>query len=303
MDNSLPPDRGHVSTEQRHCATENALDLMPTIDLVQLIVSDQHAAIQAVESAAADITRLADDVATRMQSGGRLFYLGAGTSGRLGVLDASECPPTFGVDPSQVIGIIAGGDAALRKSSEATEDDPAGVADDLSLHNVGVSDVVVGIAAGGTTPWVLGGLAAASDLGAATALISCSPRTIPPGVDHLIVLNTGAELLAGSTRLKAGTATKVALNALTTAVFVRLGAVHGDLMVDVKATNDKLFDRAIRILQTYAPEMDRGKAGALIRAADGHHKTAIVATCRGLPVELARHVLAQCEGNLRNAIK
>ena len=302
MDQSLPPNRGHVSTEQRHCAAGDALDLMPTTDLVQLIVSDQHAAIQAVESAAADIARLADNVATRIQSGGRLFYLGAGTSGRLGVLDASECPPTFGADSSQVIGIIAGGDAALRKSSEATEDDHHGAADDLSLHNVGASDVVVGIAAGGTTPWVLGGLAAVSDLGASTALISCSPRPTPPGVDHLIVLDTGAELLAGSTRLKAGTATKVALNALTTAVFVRLGAVHGDLMVDVKATNDKLFDRAIRILQAYAPEMDRGEAGAVIRGADGHLKTAIVASCRGLTVERARHVLAQCDGNLRNAM-
>ena len=298
----LPPDRGHISTEQRHDDAAEALDLLATNELVAMVAGDQHRAVEAVVDASTSIGALADRAADALRSGGRMFYLGAGTSGRLGVLDASECPPTFGADPSQVIGIIAGGDSALRKSSEATEDDHHGAGDDLSQHNVGASDVVVGIAAGGTTPWVLGGLAAARDLGASTALISCSPRSTPPGVDHLIVLDTGAELLAGSTRLKAGTATKVALNALTTAIFVRLGAVHGDLMVDVKATNDKLFDRAIRILQTYAPEMDRGKAGALIRGADGHLKTAIVASCRGLSVERARHVLAQCDGNLRNAI-
>ncbi len=298
----LPPDRGHISTEQRHDDAAEALDLLATNELVAMVAGDQHRAVEAVVDASTSIGVLADRVADALQSGGRMFYLGAGTSGRLGVLDASECPPTFGADPSQVIGIIAGGDAALRKSSEATEDDHHGAGDDLSQHNVGASDVVVGIAAGGTTPWVLGGLAVASELGASTALISCSPRPTPPGVDHLIVLNTGAELLAGSTRLKAGTATKVALNAMTTAVFVRLGAVHGDLMVDVKATNDKLFDRAIRILQAYAPEMDRGEAGAWIRGADGHLKTAIVASCRGLSVEHARHVLAQCEGNLRKAM-
>ena len=298
----LPPDRGHISTEQRHDDTVEALDLLATEEVVRMVAHDQHKAVAAVEAAATAIGRLADRVADAMHAGGRLFYLGAGTSGRLGVLDASECPPTFGADPSQVIGIIAGGDAALRRSSEATEDDPNAAAEDLSQHDVGAADVVVGIAAGGTTPWVLGGLAAASDLGASTALITCAARSTPPGVEMVIVLDTGAELLAGSTRLKAGTATKVALNALTTAVFVRLGAVHGDLMVDVKATNDKLFDRAIRILQAYAPQMDRAEAAAWIRGADGHLKTAIVASCRGLSVDRARRVLAEHGDNLRRAM-
>jgi len=267
-----------------------------------MISGDQHVAIQAVERAAAELANLAEDIAERMRPGGRMFYLGAGTSGRLGVLDASECPPTFGADPSQVVGIIAGGDAALRKSSEAREDDPHAADDDLERAGICEGDTVIGIAAGGTTPWVLGGIASAHARGASTALLTCSHRDPPPGCDTLIVLDTGPELLTGSTRLKAGTATKTALNALSTAVFVRLGAVHGDLMVDISATNDKLLDRAIRILQVYAPHMGRAEAADWIEACDGHAKTAVVAVRCGItPDAAARHLEAH-DGNLRAAL-
>jgi len=302
MARSIPPNRGHISTEQRH-ADSDALDLLATGDLVRLIARDQHEAIAAVESSAADIAALANTIADRMRLGGRMFYIGAGTSGRLGVLDASECPPTFGADPDRVIGIIAGGDDALRRSSEAREDDPHAADVDLDLVGAGSGDTVIGIAAGGTTPWVLGGIEAAHARGAGTAMITCTRREPPIGCDTLIVLDTGAELLAGSTRLKAGTATKAALNALSTSVFIRLGAVHGDLMVDLRATNDKLLDRAIRILQVYAPHMKRAEAADWISACDGHVKASIVAVNLGLtPSAAARH-LHNLDGDLRAALE
>ncbi|MCP4839590.1 MAG: N-acetylmuramic acid 6-phosphate etherase [Planctomycetes bacterium] len=302
MSRPLPPDRGHISTEQRRSEAAEAIDLLSSSDLVRLIAADQHAAICAVEAVAVDIADLADEVAKRIQRGGRLFYLGAGTSGRLGVLDASECPPTFGAHANQVIGIIAGGDAALRRSSEAREDETTGAIEDLDAANVGPDDTVVGIAAGGTTPWVLGGIETASERGAATAMISCTRREKPNGCGRMIILDTGAELLAGSTRLKAGTATKAALNALSTSVFVRLGAVHGDLMVDLRATNAKLLDRAIRILLVYAPHMDREEAAGWIEVCDGHVKIAIVAVARGLTPDAASRHLDSCGGLLRAAL-
>ncbi|MDP7070865.1 MAG: N-acetylmuramic acid 6-phosphate etherase [Phycisphaerales bacterium] len=302
MAHSIPPDRGHISTEQRQREATEALDLLSSQALVRLIAEDQHRAISAVEAVTCEIAALADEISDRMQRGGRLIYLGAGTSGRLGVLDASECPPTFGASAGQVIGIIAGGDSALRRSSEAREDDASAAAEDLAAADVGPGDTVVGIAAGGTTPWVLGGIEAAAARGAATALLCCAPRTAPAGCGQLIMLDTGAELLAGSTRLKAGTATKAALNALSTSVFVRLGAVHGDLMVDLRATNDKLLDRAIRILLVYAPHMDREEAAGWIHACEGHLKTAIVAVARGLTPDAASRHLDSCGGTLREAL-
>ena len=298
----LPPDRGHVSTEQRPDAREDALDLLSTESIIRLITADQQSALGEVEAIAADIAAFVNGLVERMRSGGRLIYLGAGTSGRLGVLDASECPPTFGADPRQVVGIIAGGDASLRRSSEAKEDDPGGAAAPLQELDIRKGDTVLGIAAGGTTPWVLGGLAESKRRGAATALLTCSPRECPPGCDQLLVVDTGAELLTGSTRLKAGTATKATLNAITTAAFIRLGAVHGDLMVDLRATNDKLLDRAIRILLTYAHRMDREEAAALIDACGGYLKAAIVAARLGLAPDAARQLIDRCKGSLREAL-
>jgi N-acetylmuramic acid 6-phosphate etherase len=298
----LPPDRSHVSTEQQAEQPQTPLDQLTAPDLVRQLAADQHAAVTAVEVAADDIGRFVSELVERMRIGGRLIYLGAGTSGRLGVLDASECPPTFGSAQNQVVGLIAGGDSSLRRSSEAKEDNPNGAASQLEELGVGAGDTVLGIAAGGTTPWVLGAITLAKARGAATALLSCSPRSQPSGCDRLIVVHTGPELLRGSTRLKAGTATKITLNAITTATFVLLGAVHGDLMIDVKVTNDKLLDRAIRIMRAFTPDLSRQDAADQIKACGGQLKTAILAAHCDLDAEAASCRLAAHNGSLRRAI-
>lgn len=272
----LPPDRGHVATEQVH-ADAPALDRLDSRSLVALLASDQARAVAAVESAADDLATLVDATVEALSRGGRLVYLGAGTSGRLGVLDASECPPTFHSDPSQVVGLIAGGDAALRRSSEGAEDDFDGAVVDLERLGIDERDIVVGIAAGGTTPWPLGGIREASARGATTGFVCCSPRARPEGCDHLVVLDTGPEPLTGSTRLGAGTATKIALNALTTAVFTRLGKVRGGRMIDLRATNEKLRDRCLRILVELFPDLDRAEADRRLHAADDHLRRAVEA--------------------------
>jgi N-acetylmuramic acid 6-phosphate etherase len=270
----LPPDRSHVDTE-RPRAGGPALDALDTESLVTLLAVDQRRAVEAVEAAAAPLAALVDAVVEALRGGGRLVYLGAGTSGRLGVLDASECPPTFHSDPGQVIGLIAGGDSALRRSSEGAEDDPSGAEAELDRLAIGPNDVVVGIAAGGTTPWPLGGISAAKRRGATTAFLSCARRDRPPDCDHLIVLDTGPEPLTGSTRLGAGTATKISLNALTTAVFTRLGKVRGSRMIDLRATNDKLRDRCLRILCELFPDLDRADADRCLQAAGDHLRAAV----------------------------
>jgi len=272
----LPPDRSHVGTEQAR-GDGPALDALDSDALVGLLVSDQRRAIDAVEAAVPELSRLVEATVAAIGRGGRLIYLGAGTSGRLGVLDASECPPTFHSDPAQVVGLIAGGDAALRRSSEGAEDDRDGAVPELERLGVDEDDVVVGIAAGGTTPWPLGGIAAAKQRGATTALISCAPRERPEECDHLVVLDTGPEPLTGSTRLGAGTATKIALNALTTAVFTRLGKVRDSRMIDLRATNDKLRDRCLRILCELFPDLDRAEADRRLHAAGDHLRVAVEA--------------------------
>ncbi len=198
---SLPPDRGHLPTERRHRQSMQ-LDALDSQACVELIIEDHRLVADAVAAAAGALAALIDGLVDRMRAGGRLIYVGAGTSGRLGVLDASECPPTFHRNPAQVIGVIAGGEAALRRSSEAMEDDPDGAAEALAELDLTSSDTVVGIAAGGTTPYVLGAVELAKAAGAMTALITCvAARRPPTGCDHLIVLETGAELLSGSRRL------------------------------------------------------------------------------------------------------
>lgn len=270
----LPPDRGHVGTEGVR-EDGPALDALDTRSLVALLASDQHRAVAAVEAAIEPLARLVDDVAAAIGRGGRLVYLGAGTSGRLGVLDASECPPTFHADPATIVGLIAGGDGALRRSSEGAEDDHGGAVTELDRLDVGRDDVVVGIAAGGTTPWPLGGIRAAKRRGATTGFISCSPCEHPEGCDHLVILDTGPEPLTGSTRLGAGTATKIALNALTTAVFTRLGKVRGSRMIDLRATNEKLRDRCLRILTELFPDLDRAEADRRLHEAGDHLRAAV----------------------------
>lgn len=298
---ALPPDRGHVRTEQEHPRSGD-MDRLDPAAFVQLMAQDQRDAVAAVERAAEAIGALVGEVETRARAGGRLVYAGAGTSGRLGVLDASECPPTFQSDPGQVVGLIAGGDAALRRSSERREDDPDGAAADLQAIQLGPLDTLVGIAAGGTTPWVLGAIRLAKARGAATAMISCSPRDCPTGCDRLIVLDSGPEVLVGSTRLKAGTATKIALNAITTGLFVRLGKTHGAWMVDLAATNDKLVDRAVRILQRFCPGISRESAHATLEQAGMKLKVAIVMQRLGVDRSAAEVRLAKSGGSLRTVI-
>jgi N-acetylmuramic acid 6-phosphate etherase len=296
-----PPDRGHIDTEQRHDGTR-MLDQCSVRECVLLINDADRQIADAVRASTDSITAFIEDLVPRMRGGGRLIYIGAGTSGRLGVLDAAECPPTFQTDPGQVIGIIAGGDPALRRSSEHREDDPRGVAPDFDRIGLTTEDMVLGIAAGGTTPYVLGGLRLAHERGAATGLLTCSTIETPPGVDHLIVVATGPEVITGSTRMKAGTATKLVLNTITTTTMVQLGKVYENLMVDLRATNDKLRDRAARIVSELT-DLDRTAALSLLDAAGGHVKTALVMHGNAVTCEVARERLERAEGRLRDALR
>lgn len=232
--------------------------------------------LDAITTARPAITAFVSAVEPGFVAGGRLIYLGAGTSGRLGVLDASEAPPTFQVPPERIVGLIAGGDLALRRSSEGREDDPDGAVPELTALAPGPRDAVLGIAAGGTTPYVLGALAWCARLPAppVTGLLTCVAVPRLDGVGHLIALPTGPEVLTGSTRMKAGTATKLTLNAISTTLMVRAGKVYGNLMVDVRATNAKLRDRAARIVTTLVG-CDRARAFAWLDAAGGSAKTAV----------------------------
>ncbi|MHC5024129.1 MAG: N-acetylmuramic acid 6-phosphate etherase [Planctomycetota bacterium] len=299
---TLPPDRGHLVTEQRHAASMT-LDELSTLDAVNLMIDDHRVVPQAVADAATALAPFIDALVSGLARGGRLVYVGAGTSGRLGVLDAAECPPTFQSPPSQIVGIIAGGDGALRQSSESREDDEDGAAHALAALDLSDRDSLLGIAAGGTTPYVLGAIRIAHAAGATTGLLTCATPTAPPPCDHLIVLDTGPELLAGSTRLKAASATKLALNVLTTVAFVRLGKVYSNLMVDLRASNHKLRDRAIRILIELCPELTRARAATVLDQAGGHLKTAIVMQRLATDRREAERVLAQHNGRLRAVLR
>ena len=306
----LPPDRRHVLTERPNQRTRG-LHTLNVAECVKLIVHEDHAVLKAVESARPALTRFIDAAAQRFidvghpgsateNLGGRLIYIGAGTSGRLGVLDASEAPPTFQVPPGRIIGIIAGGDRALRLSSEGKEDDPAGAAADFAALGLTPTDTVLGIAAGGTTPYVLGALTLAKRLTARaclTGLLSCSPVTKPADADHLIVLPTGPEVLTGSTRMKAGSATKMALNIISTTLMVQRGRVYENLMVDLRATNQKLRDRAARIVSTITGA-ERTAAFQALDAAEGLVKVAIVMISRTENADSARQILQAAAGRL-----
>jgi N-acetylmuramic acid 6-phosphate etherase len=279
-------DRGHLLTEQANPLSDT-LDQLTTAELVDLFCLNDLEPQRAVAAAAPQLSAAIDAVATRLSAGGRLFYLGAGTSGRLGVLDAAECPPTFCTPPELVQGVLAGGAPALLRSSEGLEDQRQGGVDDLRSRGFGPQDCLVGIAAGGTTPYVLGALEHAQSIGALAIAMACVPAEqvpMPCAID--IRLLTGPELLAGSTRLKAGTATKMALNILSTGVMVRLGKVHGNRMVDVAVTNTKLEDRALRILRDLAG-VPRERGAELLRAADGSVKLALLMAASGLDAQAA----------------
>lgn len=298
---TTPPDRSAVPTEAVHPRSAG-LDALPTSELLALMSEEDERAVRAVRAQADRIEALIEALVPRFQAGGRLIYIGAGTSGRLGVLDASECPPTFLVDPSRVVGIIAGGEAALRRSSESLEDDPHGARAELERLDVGRLDNVVGLTAGGTTPYPLGALRIARSRGALTALVTCGSLPNDHAADHVIRLETGPEVLAGSTRLKAGTATKLVLNMISTTLMVRLGKVHDGLMVDVSAANDKLRDRAARIVARLVGG-SRDEALALLDDAGGRVKTAVVMRSLDVTRDQAEALLEASGGSLRNALE
>ncbi|MBF0498871.1 MAG: N-acetylmuramic acid 6-phosphate etherase [Candidatus Riflebacteria bacterium] len=275
---------------------------MSVDEQVGCFLDEDRILIHAIAEVRSAISQAVELIATGLNAGGRLVYIGAGTSGRLGVLDASECPPTFGVEPTLVCGLMAGGETALLKAVEGAEDDVAAGGADLSNIGFAPPDVVVGITASGTTPYVKGGLAHARALGAKTILVACNPSR--PGfseVDVLINPVTGPELITGSTRLKAGTATKMILNMLSSISMIRIGKVYENLMVDVQATNAKLRKRACRIVMT-GGSVDEAQAEKLLEAADGEAKTAICMARRGMAAIDARHAIAEAGGFLYKAI-
>jgi N-acetylmuramic acid 6-phosphate etherase len=288
-------------TEQAN-PRSSELDALSTAELVDVFVAEDLKPQLAVAQAAPALAQAIDAIALRLRQGGRLFYLGAGTSGRLGVLDAAECPPTFCSDPDLVQGVLAGGAPALLRSSEGLEDLVHAGAEDLQARGFSPADALVGIAAGGTTPYVHGGLTHARSLGALAIAMACVPaEQVPMPCDIDIRLLTGPEVLTGSTRLKAGTATKMALNILSTGVMVRLGKVHGNRMVDVAVTNAKLEDRALRILADLAG-VDRERGRELLAASEGSVKVALLMAQQQLTAAEARSRLDSCGGQLRSAL-
>ena len=295
---ALPPDRGHVATEKRNPRTER-LHTLAVAECIEVIQREDHAVLAALEAARPSLVSLLEDAEPRFCRGGRVVYLGAGTSGRLGVLDASEAPPTFQVEPGRIIGLIAGGDAALRQSSEHKEDDPRGAAPELDALKLNADDTVIGIAAGGSTPYAIGGLAHAKTSPAPplTAMITCTPIERQTFMDHVITLDTGPEVLTGSTRMKAGTATKLTLNQISTTLMIREGRVFENLMVDLRATNDKLRDRAARIVSTLTG-LDRAPALDAVDTAGGSAKAAVAMIRLGLDRETVEHRLAEAGGRL-----
>jgi N-acetylmuramic acid 6-phosphate etherase len=294
-------ERGHLLTEQVNPHSLN-LDQLSSLELVELFNAEDLKAVAAVAAAKIQLAQAIDSTTERLRQGGRLFYIGAGTSGRLGVLDAAECPPTFCTPPELVQGIIAGGAGALIRSSEDLEDSADDGATAIAQRQITQLDVVVGITAGGTTPFVHGALNAARQRGAMTIFIACVPtEQVSCDADIDIRLLTGPEVLAGSTRLKAGTVTKLTLNILSTGVMVKLGKVYGNRMVDVAVTNQKLRDRAVRILQDLTG-LSRETAGFLLERSGKWVKLALLMHWTGLEKEAGEKLLATHQSNLRMAI-
>ena len=286
-------------TERRN-PRSSTIDTASALEIVNLIGAEDATVPGAVARAGAEIARAIDFIEAAFRAGGRLIYVGAGTSGRLGVLDAAECPPTFGTPPEMVVGLIAGGPAALVRSVEGAEDDAAAASQAIDSSGVRPTDVVVGIAASGTTPYVRAALTRAHELGARTVFLSCSepPRQLAGICDVFITVLVGPEIVTGSTRMKAGTATKLVLNTLTTGAMIRLGKIYGNLMVDLRAWNEKLIDRSRRIVME-TTGLDRGAAQKVIEAAEGNVKAAIVMARRGVSKREAEELLTEHAGRLR----
>ena len=290
-----------LPTESRNPATEH-IDQLPTLEMLRVINEEDAKVAQAVAAELPHIAKAVDEITRRLNDGGRLFYIGAGTSGRLGVLDASEIPPTFSVPAALVHGLIAGGDSALRKSSEQSEDSAEQGAADLAAAGFTGQDTLVGIAASGRTPYVLGALEHANPLGAVTIALTCVPHSPMSTIaDITIAPITGPEVLTGSTRMKAGTATKLVLNMLSTGVMIKTGAVYGNLMVNLQPTTAKLIDRAQRIIMA-ATGIDQPIAAQLLTEA-GNVKTAIVMQKLSVDRATAEAKLAAYHGNLSSLLR
>lgn len=289
------------TTEKSNRRSKN-IDQLSTQKIVNLINAEDMLVPPAVNKEREKIAMAVDMIVERFQQGGRLFYVGAGTSGRLGILDASECPPTFGVRPSLVQGIIAGGRWALIRAIEGAEDNEDDGTRAVIKSGISAKDTVVGIAACGMTPYVRGALKKAVKIGAATIFITCAPETVRH-IPAEVVINpvVGPEIITGSTRMKAGTATKLVLNTLSTAAMIKMGKVYGNLMVDLNATNEKLRDRSQRIIMQITG-LSRAKAAKLLGRAKGKVKTAIVMHFRKVNLHQAITILNECEQSLRKAI-
>ena len=288
-------------TEERNPLTRD-IDTLPTLDMLTLINAEDQKVARAVREELPKIAIAVDAITARMQRGGRLIYIGAGTSGRLGVLDASECPPTFGTPPELVVGLIAGGPAALTEAIEGAEDDRDGGATEIAELDVNENDSVIGIAASGRTPYAIGGLQEAKKRGALTVSIVCNrPSPLEELAEIGIAPVVGPEVVSGSTRLKAGTAQKMVMNMISTAVMIRLGKTYSNLMVDIQPTNVKLRQRARRIVAE-ATGLDLRRATEILSVCNGEVKTAIVAALVGISPELARIRLYETGGYVRKTI-
>ena len=278
------------------------IDTLSTNEIVSLINAEDAKVAAAVQAALPQVAQAVDTIVQALSAGGRLFYMGAGTSGRLGVLDAVECVPTFSAPPDLVQGIIAGGDAAFTKAVEGAEDDPLQARRDMQARGLTAADVVCGIAASGRTPYVVGALSYARELGAATIALACNPGSAIGALAAVsISVDLGPEVISGSTRMKAGTAQKMILNMLSTATMIRLGKVYGNLMVDVKVTNEKLAQRANRLVRQITG-VDEDNAERLLAQANNEVKTAVVMQMRLVDAESARKMLIQSGGRLRQVI-
>ncbi|MFC0309480.1 N-acetylmuramic acid 6-phosphate etherase [Gallibacterium trehalosifermentans] len=299
---SLSQTLDQLTSEQRN-PNSSQLDQLSSLEIVELMNQEDQQVAIAIKSQLPFIAQAIDCIVAAFQQGGRLIYQGAGTSGRLGVLDASECPPTFGVSQNQVIGIIAGGDKAIRQAVENAEDNTQAGQFDLQQLALSAKDVVVGLAVSGRTPYVLGGLAYAKQLGATTVAISCNPNSeMAKLADIAITPVVGAEVLTGSSRLKAGSAQKMVLNMLSTASLVQMGKCYQNLMVDVQATNEKLRHRAVKIVMQ-ATECDQQTATHYLQLADNQAKLAIMMILGHLPRTEAEQLLQQAQGKLNVALQ
>ncbi|HWV35419.1 MAG TPA: N-acetylmuramic acid 6-phosphate etherase [Thermomicrobiales bacterium] len=295
-------DLSNIATEQRNPRTAG-IDRVDTEEMLRIINAEDARVAGAVEEHIPAIARAVDGIVERIRRGGRLIYIGAGTSGRLGVLDASECPPTFNTPPGLVVGLIAGGDHALRHAVEHVEDQPDAGADALRAIDANENDTVVGIAASGRTPFVLGAIAYANEIGALTVgICNTGNARLSDAVTIPIPVLTGPEVVTGSTRLKAGTGQKLVLNMLSTGAMIRLGKTYGNLMVDLQPTNQKLRVRAIGIVRDAAGIPESEAAEALERA-DGDVKTAIVSSLLAISPEEAKHRLKTAQGRVRDAVE